>query len=122
MDKVVELEKEITTVANEKVNWHIDLVEKAHWMGVSDAFARQHNLWLEEYLIADIEQRMADEVTYPPLTVEDKELWSNLAIIQKLTETIRDAATAIIDSVYQMTNEEILSLPADWAATHIMWP
>lgn len=121
-DRLAELEKEITILANEKVGSHIDSIEKAHWMGVADAFTRQHNLWLEEIIIAAKEERMPDEVTYLPLTIEDKELWSFLATIQKLTSTIRQVAKDIAIELYQMTDEQINILSNDWVSTHVLWP
>ena len=121
-NKLFELEKEITTLANEKVSCHIDPIEKPHWMGVADALTRQHNLWLEERLTANIEERAADEITYPPLTADDKQLWTNLSIIQGLTAAIRDAATGMLDAIYQMSTSEIIALPDDWVSTNILWP
>lgn len=116
------IEGEVGLLAYEKVCCHIAADEKAHWMGMADAFARQHNLWVAEFIAADIDQRMPDEVTYPPLSAEDQTLWSNLAVIQKLTAAIRTAATGIINSLYMMTDEEINALPADWVATNPLWP
>ena len=93
--KLTQLEARIQRLTEDKVAEHIDPIEKPYWMGMADAFTRQHNLWLEEFIVADIEERMPDEITYPPLTVAEKQTWANLAVIQKLTAAIRDAATAI---------------------------
>lgn len=127
--KLTQLVAEIQRLAEDKVGYHIDPTEKPHWMGVADAFAKReakylkaYSLWLEESLFANIEERMPDEVTYPRPVFEDMSTWDNLEVIQDLTATIRDRATAMVDSLYQMTNVDILALPDDWVATHVLWP
>lgn len=116
-EKIARLELEIDALCGEHVSCHIDPVEKAHWMGMADAIARKQSLWGGDQL-----SDTPDPVAFPPITSDEKTLWSNLAIIQGLTTHCRDAAAAIAASLYQMTSEEINALPADWAKTHILWP
>lgn len=120
--KISALELEIASLANEKISGHIDLVEISHYLGVAEALSRQHSLWMEECLSANIEERMPDEVTYPPLTTEEHMIWFSLSLVQSSTAPVRDAARAIIASLYQMTSEDILALPSDWVSTHVLWP
>lgn len=120
--KLTQLVSEIQRLAEDKVGYLIDPIEKAHWMGVHDAYSRQNALWLEEFTRAGIEQRAVNESTYPPLTTEEHMVWFSLSLIQGNTAPVRDAARGMIALLHAMTNVELLALPEDWVATHVLWP
>lgn len=114
--------REIESTAESKVAEYIDPIEKAHWMGVHDAYSRQNALWLEEFTRADVEQRAPDEESYPPLTTEEHLVWFSLSLIQGNTSSVRGAAREMIAILHNMNAEEINDLSSDWVSTHTLWP